>query len=150
SVTSGRKLGVGVISPYTAQVKAIQEKLGRMYEMYDGFSVKVKSVDGFQGGEEDVIIISTVRHCLWVLGNGPTLTKSESIWQKLVDDAKNRGCFFNANEDKDLADAVIKAFVELDELDNLLNMDSLHISRPRQKVRMLVLISTTCAFQRIQ
>nr|CAD1844653.1 unnamed protein product [Ananas comosus var. bracteatus] len=161
SATFGRKLSVGVISPYTAQVKAIQEKLGRIYEMHDGFSVKVKSVDGFQGGEEDVIIISTVRcnssgsvgflsnaqrtnvaltrakHCLWVLGNGPTLTKSESIWQKLVDDAKNRGCFFNANEDKDLADAVIKAFLELDELDNLLNMDSLHISRPRQKVRKI-------------
>ncbi|XP_020084770.1 LOW QUALITY PROTEIN: uncharacterized protein LOC109707703 [Ananas comosus] len=158
SVTFGRKLSVGVISPYTAQVKAIQEKLGRTYKMYDGFSVKVRSVDGFQGGEEDVIIISTVRcnssgsvgflsnaqrtnvaltrakHCLWILGNGPTLTKSESIWQKLVDDAKNRGCFFNAYESQDLADAVIKAFAELDELDNLLNMDSPHISRPRQLV----------------
>lgn len=54
-------LRIGVISPYAAQVAAIQEKLGKKYELDNGFSVKVKSIDGFQGGEEDIIIISTVR-----------------------------------------------------------------------------------------
>jgi superfamily I DNA and/or RNA helicase len=58
---SEQKLSIGVISPYAAQVVAIQEKLGRKYDNLDGFAVKVKSVDGFQGGEEDIIIISTVR-----------------------------------------------------------------------------------------
>ena len=61
SVSTGSTTSVGVVSPYNAQVRAIQEKLGKSYCMYDGFSVKVKSVDGFQGAEEDVIIISTVR-----------------------------------------------------------------------------------------
>jgi len=58
---SEQKLSVGVISSYAAQVVAIREKLGRKYDNLDGFAVKVKSVDGFQGGEEDIIIISTVR-----------------------------------------------------------------------------------------
>jgi superfamily I DNA and/or RNA helicase len=58
---SEQKFSVGVISPYAAQVVAIQERLGRKYDNLDGFAVKVKSVDGFQGGEEDIIIISTVR-----------------------------------------------------------------------------------------
>jgi senataxin len=61
AVSTGSKFSVGVVSPYNAQVRAIQEKLGKSYSMYDGFSVKVKSVDGFQGAEEDIIIISTVR-----------------------------------------------------------------------------------------
>jgi superfamily I DNA and/or RNA helicase len=60
-VGSKPNLSIGVISPYAAQVVAIQEKLGRMYDDLGGFAVKVKSVDGFQGGEEDIIIISTVR-----------------------------------------------------------------------------------------
>ena len=60
--TSSRKnISVGVVSPYAAQVVAIQDKIGVKFEQVDGFSVKVKSVDGFQGGEEDIIIISTVR-----------------------------------------------------------------------------------------
>lgn len=48
-----------MISPYAAQVLAIQEKLKA--ENHEGFTVTVKSTDGFQGGEKDIIIISTVR-----------------------------------------------------------------------------------------
>lgn len=59
--SSNQKLSVGIISPYTAQVVAIQQRLGHKYEKIEGFEVKVKSVDGFQGGEEDIVIISTVR-----------------------------------------------------------------------------------------
>lgn len=58
---SKQKVSIGIISPYAAQVTAIREKLGAKYDKIDGFTVKVKSVDGFQGGEEDIIIISTVR-----------------------------------------------------------------------------------------
>ncbi|GKE01780.1 UvrD-like helicase, ATP-binding domain, P-loop containing nucleoside triphosphate hydrolase, partial [Tanacetum coccineum] len=105
---SKKKLTIGVISPYAAQVVSIQEKLAHKYEKVDGFSVKVKSIDGFQGGEEDIIILSTVRsnshgsvgfisspqrtnvaltrarHCLWILGNERTLNNSGSIWKELV------------------------------------------------------------------
>ncbi|XP_037494076.1 uncharacterized protein LOC119370307 [Jatropha curcas] len=56
-----QNLSIGVISPYAAQVVAIQDKLSSKYEKVDGFSVKVQSIDGFQGGEEDIVIISTVR-----------------------------------------------------------------------------------------
>jgi senataxin len=60
-VDTRSKLGVGVVSPYKGQVRAIQEKLGKTYEMHSSFTVKVRSVDGFQGAEEDIIIFSTVR-----------------------------------------------------------------------------------------
>ncbi|KAK1322133.1 hypothetical protein QJS10_CPA03g02525 [Acorus calamus] len=130
TATTGRPLSVGVISPYKAQVVALQDRLGKTYENQRDFTVKVKSIDGFQGSEEDVIIISTVRssnhgsigflknprrtnvaltrarHCLWVLGNEPTLSKSRSIWGKLVEDAKDRGCFYNVDEDERLSNAI--------------------------------------------
>lgn len=51
-----------MVCPYSAQVSEIQEKLRKTYETYSSdFTVSVKSIDGFQGGEGDVIIISTVR-----------------------------------------------------------------------------------------
>jgi len=60
---SKHKVSVGVVSPYKGQVGLIQETLGKKYSNYseNRFSVSVRSVDGFQGGEEDIIIISTVR-----------------------------------------------------------------------------------------
>ncbi|TVU16036.1 hypothetical protein EJB05_39583, partial [Eragrostis curvula] len=154
SVFAGTMLSVGIVSPYNAQVRAIQEKLGKSYDMYDGFSVKVKSVDGFQGAEQDVIIISTVRsngvgsvgfltnlqrtnvaltrakHCLWIVGNATTLSNSRSVWRKIVKDAMDRGCLFDASDNKDMSNALLNAITELDDADNLARMDSLHISMP--------------------
>ncbi|KAD4586455.1 hypothetical protein E3N88_24056 [Mikania micrantha] len=44
---------------YAAQVFHIQEKLAE-YGKRGGFSLKVKTIDGFQGGEANIIIISVV------------------------------------------------------------------------------------------
>ncbi|KAI3854721.1 hypothetical protein MKW92_008051 [Papaver armeniacum] len=152
------KLTIGIISPYAAQVAAIQEKLGHKYEKFEYFAVRVKSVDGFQGGEEDIIIISTVRsniegsigflsnlqrtnvaltrarRCLWILGDGKTLLRSGSCWSALVSDAKDRHCLFDAGEDKDLANAALKAKKELDQLDDLLKGDSILFKTAKWKV----------------
>ncbi|KAL2921520.1 putative helicase MAGATAMA 3 [Bienertia sinuspersici] len=122
-----QKVSVGIISPYKGQVSLIQEKIGKKYANYnEKFAVNVRTVDGFQGGEEDIIIISTVRcngngfigflsnhqrtnvaltrarYCLWIVGSAATLAKSGSIWEDLVIDAKTRGCYYNADDNIDL------------------------------------------------
>ncbi|KAJ8770587.1 hypothetical protein K2173_018078 [Erythroxylum novogranatense] len=155
-ITTRKKMSIGVISPYKAQVHAIEEKIDKLNIAEGKFSVSVRSVDGFQGGEEDVIIMSTVRcngggyvgflanlqrvnvsltrarYCLWILGSGATLINSDSIWKKLVIDAKNRACFYNADEDKSLAKAIMVATAV--ELDDLLNMKSLQVGKSIWKV----------------
>ncbi|KAK3222752.1 hypothetical protein Dsin_009777 [Dipteronia sinensis] len=157
-IGSNKKLSIGVVSPYAAQVLAIKNRLGEEYKSNDGFDVKVKSVDGFQGGEEDIIIISTVRsnvggsigflsnpqrvnvaltrarHCLWILGSERTLTRSESVWEAIIRDAKDRQCFFNADEDNDLAKVILQVKKELDEMEELLNPESILFRSQRWKV----------------
>ncbi|KAE8021889.1 hypothetical protein FH972_007739 [Carpinus fangiana] len=153
-----KNVSIGVISPYKAQVSAIEERVRKYSKSNSGFTVNVRSVDGFQGGEDDVIIISTVRcngsgrvgflsnrqranvaltrarYCLWILGSGVTLLKSDSVWKKLVLDAKERGCFYDANEDKSLAGAITAALVEFEQLDILLRNDSILFREARWKV----------------
>ncbi|XP_065006947.1 uncharacterized protein LOC135637969 [Musa acuminata AAA Group] len=155
---SGEILSIGVISPYSSQVNAIKEKLGNKYGAYDGFRIRVKSIDGFQGEEDDVIILSTVRssdkanigfledhqrtnvaltrarHCLWIVGNAKTLERSDTIWKCLVLDAKARKCYFDANDDVCLAKSILHVKHELDQLDDLLRSDSVLLSGSRWKV----------------
>nr|POE80710.1 tpr and ankyrin repeat-containing protein 1 [Quercus suber] len=155
---SKQKLSIGVISPYTAQVIAVQEKIGKKYKNLDGFAVKVKSIAGFQGGKADIIILSTVRcnsdgsisfasnhgrinvaltrarHCLWILGNETTLLSSQSVWKSIVCDAKDRQCFYSADEDENLAKLMLEVKRELNEYDDLLNFDSILFKSARWKV----------------
>jgi hypothetical protein len=72
------------------------------------------------------------RHCLWILGNAKTLASGKTIWRQIVDDAKERGCFFDAKDDQDLASVIIKAWIELDGVENLLKFDRLRIGGSRR------------------
>ena len=56
------RVDFGIISPYRAQVRMIRRllKMQRFYRRMRG-QVSVNTVDGFQGQERDVIIISMVR-----------------------------------------------------------------------------------------
>ena len=47
---------IGIISPYAGQVRLLREMLGD-----DFHSLEVKTVDGYQGREKEIIILSTVR-----------------------------------------------------------------------------------------
>lgn len=48
---------IGIISPYSAQVIHIKQTIGKTFEG----KVEISSVDGFQGREKEVIILSLVR-----------------------------------------------------------------------------------------
>lgn len=47
---------IGIVTPYNGQVVALKEKILPNYPL-----VEVRTVDGFQGGEKEVIILSLVR-----------------------------------------------------------------------------------------
>ncbi|KAJ9554076.1 hypothetical protein OSB04_018121 [Centaurea solstitialis] len=157
-IDSKKKLSIGIVSPYAAQVVSIQQKLSNKYEKLEGFSVKVKSIDGFQGGEEDIIILSTVRsnrhgsvgflcspqrtnvavtrarHCLWILGDERTLTNSDSVWKALVLDAKKRHCFFDADADEYMKMTIVASKKELQQFDDLVKGDSVLFKDAKWKV----------------
>ncbi len=57
------RIDIGVISPYRAQVKYLRKLIKKTLELKPFRSqISVNTVDGFQGQERDVIIISMVRH----------------------------------------------------------------------------------------
>jgi predicted DNA helicase len=102
---------IGIITPYAAQVKLIKQLLAER-----NFKVEVNSVDGFQGREKEVIIVSFVRsndereigflkdlrrlnvaitrprRKLILIGNANTLS-SHPVYEKLIDYVKKEGIF---------------------------------------------------------
>ncbi|KAI0335924.1 hypothetical protein GY45DRAFT_1316694 [Cubamyces sp. BRFM 1775] len=113
---------IGVISMYRGQIvelrRAFQQRFGEEVMSMVDFN----TVDGFQGQEKDIIILSCVRAgpglqsvgflrdvrrmnvaltrakaSLFVLGHAPTLERSDEIWRKIVDNARTRSCLVDVD-----------------------------------------------------
>ena len=117
---------IGIIAPYNGQVRHIRRLLSNAFDADTASELDVNSVDGFQGREKSVIIMSCVRsdnmrpegqargigfvkdprrinvsmtrakHSLFILGNAKTLEKEE-LWASLLEDAAGRECLIKAS-----------------------------------------------------
>ncbi|ELQ74785.1 tRNA-splicing endonuclease positive effector (SEN1), partial [Trachipleistophora hominis] len=105
---------IGIITPYKAQMKKIKEVLlGIRKDILD--FVCVNTVDGFQGQEKDVILISTVKsknigflsdlrrinvsitrakHSLIIIGNTKVLSTSNA-WKSMLSHYRKKNLVFN-------------------------------------------------------
>ncbi|KAG5361939.1 Helicase SEN1 [Yarrowia sp. C11] len=115
------KIDIGIISPYKQQVLRLKRHFTREYggDILD--RIEFNSVDGFQGQEKDIIIMSCVRaspdsdsvgfladkrrmnvaftrarSSMWILGNADTLSRN-TIWRKVVNDARDRNMLLDGN-----------------------------------------------------
>eukprot|EP00759_Apiculatamorpha_spiralis_P054516 PhF_6_TR6956/c0_g1_i1/m.10256/K10706/SETX, ALS4; senataxin len=102
SLTDG-KVSVGIITHYSAQKNELEQKVGGFCE--------VNTVDGFQGKEKDVILISCVRtttctsflgdpkrinvaitrarELTCIVGHADVLTEHSTLWRDLIEYAKS-------------------------------------------------------------
>ncbi|OWF55838.1 helicase senataxin [Mizuhopecten yessoensis] len=109
---------IGIIAPYQSQKSLIVDYL-RQWKMA---SIEVGTVDGFQGREKEVIIMSCVRasssggigfvgnrkrmnvaltrarSAMYVVGNLSSLERPGGDWRILIDDARNRSVVLECGE----------------------------------------------------
>ncbi|KAI0720479.1 SEN1 N terminal-domain-containing protein [Cerioporus squamosus] len=113
---------VGVISMYRGQILELRRTFQQRFGEEVLHTVDFNTVDGFQGQEKDIIILSCVRAgpgltsvgflrdvrrmnvaltrakaSLFVLGNASTLERSDDIWRKIVENARSRSCLIKAD-----------------------------------------------------
>lgn len=122
---------VGIITPYKGQVGELRRTFRRRFGDDITEKVDFNTVDGFQGQEKDIIILSCVRggkgegsgvgflsdvrrmnvaltrarSSLFVLGDAKALRTNEH-WRKLVDDAQERGHYKEVRPRPLLAESV--------------------------------------------
>ncbi|KAL9649826.1 hypothetical protein ABK040_009639 [Willaertia magna] len=104
---------IGIISGYKQQSKELRNLIfGHVNPLAKG-KLDINTIDGFQGREKDIIIVSCVRsegvgflndfrrmnvaitrakYSLIVVCNSKELSNND-LWVKLIDDAKKRGCY---------------------------------------------------------
>ncbi|XP_076293905.1 putative helicase senataxin [Lasioglossum baleicum] len=119
-------ISYGILTPYNNQkhviLAKISEKMSSLPEnLRKKITVEVNTVDGFQGQERDVVIMSCVRsqkigflsdrqrlcvaltrakHSLFICGNFSVFNK-DTMWNSLLSDAKSRKVYFNVNAQAD-------------------------------------------------
>ncbi|KAG5367305.1 putative ATP-dependent helicase C29A10.10c [Yarrowia sp. C11] len=111
---------IGIVSPYKQQVKKMNHFFTQKYRQKTLEVLQIGTVDGFQGREKDIIIMSCVKahptaettgfladvrrmnvaitrakSSLWIIGNATTLATNEK-WYALIEDAKTRGMYSEA------------------------------------------------------
>jgi len=109
---------VGVVSMYSAQIKELKRVFEQRFGREILNEVDFRTVDGFQGQEKDIIILSCVRggpgvvsighvkdvrrmnvaitrakSSLFILGNAATLERSNETWGAIINDSKSRKFF---------------------------------------------------------
>ncbi|KAF5338959.1 hypothetical protein D9611_008720 [Ephemerocybe angulata] len=113
---------IGIVSMYRAQIQELKRQFFQAFGQSILESVDFNTVDGFQGQEKDIIILSCVRagpglrsigflsdvrrlnvaitrakSSLFILGNSATLERSDETWRKVVSDARERGRLVNVD-----------------------------------------------------
>ncbi|CAK9439061.1 uncharacterized protein LODBEIA_P32850 [Lodderomyces beijingensis] len=110
---------IGIISPYKEQIRAIKDVFQQRYGKIIFNEIDFNTVDGFQGQEKEIIIMSCVRASpdgnvgflsdirrmnvaltrarttLWILGNKQSLTRNK-VWRKLLENAEQRNSITGA------------------------------------------------------
>ncbi|NXG74849.1 SETX helicase, partial [Baryphthengus martii] len=119
---------IGIITPYSAQKKKIQEQLDKV--VGNNSPGEVDTVDAFQGREKDCIIVTCVRanttkgsigflaslqrlnvtvtrarFSLFILGRLKTLMENKD-WNELIQDAHKRGAIIETTEESYRKDAM--------------------------------------------
>ncbi len=139
-------MNIGIITPYAKQKELLQDRIPKHFFLSQ---VKIASVDEFQGGEKDYILLSTVRsnternigflrderrlnvaitrarYGLVIFGNTELLSFDEN-WKKLIEFCENKRCLQNENLEP------INIFGEKNENQNK-NEDSLKALLERMK-----------------
>ncbi|KAI0086495.1 SEN1 N terminal-domain-containing protein [Irpex rosettiformis] len=113
---------VGIVTMYRAQVTELRRTFEQRFGVNITSTVDFNTVDGFQGQEKDIIILSCVRAgpglstvgfladvrrmnvaltrakaSVFILGNAATLERSDQNWKAIVQDARDRAALIDAD-----------------------------------------------------
>ncbi|KAH7909030.1 SEN1 N terminal-domain-containing protein [Hygrophoropsis aurantiaca] len=113
---------VGIVSMYRGQVSELKRAFEQRFGRDITGKIHFHTVDGFQGQEKDIIILSCVRagpgvqsvgfladtrrmnvaltrakSSVYILGNAPTLERSDENWRNIVHDARSRSFLTDAD-----------------------------------------------------
>ncbi|KAF8516825.1 SEN1 N terminal-domain-containing protein [Hysterangium stoloniferum] len=114
---------IGIIAMYRAQLMELKKKFRAFFGADIVGKVDFNTVDGFQGQEKDIIILSCVRagpgvqsigfltdqrrlnvaitrarSSLFILGHAATLERSDQMWKHIVQDARSTSRMFDVSE----------------------------------------------------